>query len=58
VLGASTTSSAPATTGSPGVPNTGAGGNASDNAFVLFASGGLMIGGSGYLLRSRRNRLV
>lgn len=39
------------TTTVPGVPNTGAGGDAALNMLVLFASGTLAIGGAAYITR-------
>lgn len=41
------------TSATPGTPNTGAGGNAADNALMLVSTGAVALLGATYLLRSR-----
>ena len=47
-----TTSTTPGTTVTPGVPSTGAGGDAGTNGMLLGASALLMLLGSAYIIRS------
>lgn len=50
---AQTSSSSPATTASPGTPNTGSGGNAAVNILVLTGSAAVALSGLAYLARRR-----
>ncbi|MDB5194907.1 MAG: hypothetical protein JWO84_91 [Parcubacteria group bacterium] len=49
----STTTTTGTTVTTPGTPNTGAGGNAGENALILTGTGAVALLGATYLLRSR-----